>query len=128
VLLTGLCAACGGLAGADDPGRVAVRLEIANATGTGLECQALAAHWYSFQVLPLAPGEKVAADFAFSGGVAFAPGSPVPVETFYCGFAGRAWATRGEVAIRDVLARAAKARGMARITCRAAGDTVACAE
>jgi hypothetical protein len=128
VLLTGLCVAGLSVARADDAGSVEVRLTVANATGAALQCQALAAHWYSFPVLLLPPGQKMAADFAFAGGVVFAPGSPIPLEAFYCGFAGRAWATRGDVAIRDVLARAVKAGGTARVTCRVESGAVTCAE
>ncbi len=128
MLLTGLAVAASRGAAADNGGSVAVRLDIANATGAGLECQALAAHWYSFPVRRVAPGQDLAVEFAFSGGVVFTPGNALPVEAFYCGLAGRAWATRGDVAIRDVLARAAAAGGTARLTCRAAGGSVACAE
>jgi hypothetical protein len=124
-LLTGLSAAVLGGAAADDGGSVPVRLEIANATGAGLECQALAAHWYSFPVYPVAPGAAVAFAFTFARGVVSVPGSRLPVEALYCGYAGRAWATRGDIPVRDVAARAA-AGGGARVTCRASGESVAC--
>ena len=131
VLLTSFCVAlpCG--AKADGEGRLNVQIDIGNATGAALECQALAAHWYSFPVRRLDAGGNVLMSFAYRperGEVTAEPASRLPVETLYCGLAGRAWATRGEIDVRAAAARAAAAGGRARITCRAAGGAVACAE
>jgi hypothetical protein len=127
-LLTSLSVACPGTTLADDRTSVAVRLEIANAAGAVLECQALAAHWYSFPVLRPAPGAVVSLHFTFDlrHGEVTDPGSRLPVEALYCGHVGRAWATRGAIDVQALAARAAAHHGSARVTCRAAGDAVAC--
>jgi hypothetical protein len=106
---------------------VAVRLEIANATGAGLECQALAAHWYSFPVRPLAAGATLEMDFTLVNGVVEVPGSRLPVEVLYCGHAGRAWETRCAIPVREMAASLSPGHPAVRVTCRAAGDAVACA-
>ncbi len=105
-------------------------MQIGNATGAALECQLLAAHWYSFPVERLDSGHNMLMSFAFvpaRGEVTAEPASRLPIETLYCGWAGRAWATRGEIDIRAAAARAAAAGGDVRVACRAVGAAVACA-
>jgi hypothetical protein len=130
VLLTGLCVVGPGGAAADDPAKVTVRVEIDNATGAALECQALAAHWYSFPVQRAAPGGSVWLALTFLpavGEVNAEPASPLPIELLYCGRAGRAWATRAGIDVRAIAARAAAAGGTARVGCRDDGEAVVCA-
>jgi hypothetical protein len=130
VLLTGLLMASRhGIA--DDARRIAVGVRIDNATGAALECQALAAHWYSFPVERLEPDRNITMSFSFlpaRGEVTAEPASKLPIERLYCGRAGRAWATRGEIDVRAVAARAAADDGNVSLSCRADGAAVSCDE
>lgn len=97
-----------------------VTLEIRNATGNALECQILAAHWYTLPGLALAPGQAGTVSlFAADGVVQTA--ERLPVERIFCGLAGNAWQTRGEVDLRGLAAGEGAA-----VVCRVAGDAVGC--
>jgi hypothetical protein len=109
---------------------VDIRIEIRNATATPMECQILAAHWYT--PLPAAiarPGGDVLFTFAFdvnSGQPVDDPLRRLPLETLFCGHAGRAWETRGTLDLR-AMAALASVHGVARAVCKDDGDAVRCA-
>ncbi len=97
-----------------------VALGIRNETGAVLECQVLAAHWYTLPGLALdAGGAATIRQYAADGVLQTA--AKLPIERIFCGFAGRAWQTRGEVDLRGLAMGEA-----ARVVCRAVGEGVAC--
>jgi hypothetical protein len=109
---------------------VPVRIEIRNATAAPMQCQILAAHWYT--PLPVAtarPGDTATLTLAFDTARRAAVDDPVrqlPLETLFCGRVGRAWETHGTLDLRDLAERAASV-GVAYAACTDAGDTLRCA-
>lgn len=101
----------------DGPLHVTIR----NAAGVALECQVLGAHWYAQppQSLP-AGGQTTLSLHVTAGGLRMDAG--LPVERIFCGFAGRAWQTRGELDLAILAAGGANSAA-----CRNDGERVACA-
>lgn len=102
-------------------GLLAVPLTIINGSQVPLSCNADLAHWYSVELASVAPGES--ATLALwrdpqSGTVSALNGKDenMPIERLWCGFAGRAYATRAQI----VLDAAAPAH---RVTCTAPAAT-----
>jgi hypothetical protein len=129
VLLTGLAAIAARPCQADDARRIAVHVQIGNASGAALECQALAAHWYSFPVARLEPGGNILLSFMFAparGEVIAEALGGLPIEDLYCGRAGQAWATRGAIDVRAAAMHAAGEGGRVRVVCRTDADAVLC--
>ena len=107
-------------AAAAAPPPAPVLLMVRNETGKALECQVLAAHWYTLGGLTLAPGAAGSLQLYAAGGVVQSAAG-LPVERIFCGFAGTAWLTRGEVDLRGI------AGGMdGEVVCRAVGEGVEC--
>ncbi len=93
-----------------------------NETGSDLECQVLAAHWYTLPGLSLPPGGAGRLGLFAADGV-LQDGKGLAIERVFCGHAGNAWLTRSEI---DVSALTAGREG--RVTCRAVGEGVVCGE
>jgi len=127
VLLTGLCLALPAGRAAGTGSGVKLNVTIGNATGAVLQCQALAAHWYSLPLREVPPGGSVVMQFTFvpaRGEVTAEPESTLPIEVLYCGRAGAAWATRSEIDLRGAAAQASD--GTVRIICADQGEALAC--
>lgn len=106
------------------------RIEIRNHGMSPMECQILAAHWYTPLPARLAPpGGVVAFTVAFdpsSGQAIDDAARRLPLETLFCGRAGAAWKTRDTLDLRALAARAAR-DGVARAACVDAGVALRCA-
>ena len=75
-----------------------VSVTVRNATARALECQMLAAHWYSWPALTAAPGHSVTFRLLLRADGAVIDGaSGLPVERLFCGPAGRAWQGRADI-------------------------------
>jgi hypothetical protein len=85
-----------------------VSLALTNAGGEAIACSADIAHWYSVELATAEPGAGVRIELWFdpATGTFFVLNDKrenLPVERLWCGFAGRAYATRSQI----VLERAA---------------------
>jgi hypothetical protein len=109
---------------------VAIQIIVANETREALECQALAGHWFSFDLGGNAPQSHLTIDMSFDA----ATGTVVmynslkealPIETVYCGYRGRAWETRFDFPLRALAAQAAR-NGQVTLVCRSADAAPAC--
>jgi hypothetical protein len=99
---------------------VPVALSVWNETGSDLECQVLAAHWYTLPGLTLPPGGTGRLGL-FAADSVLQDGKDLAIERIFCGHAGNAWLTRGELDLRGLAGGAS-----ASVVCRAAGDWVGC--
>lgn len=133
-LAAGLLALATGSAAAGDVPRAAVYLPVhvtaENRTGGPLECQAVAGHWYSFDLGTGAAGATMTFDMAVdpeTGTVVMwnSEHDPVPIETVFCGIAGRAWDTRFTFPLRRV-AETAEAGETSAFVCEGSEGRVAC--
>lgn len=97
-----------------------VTLSIRNGTGGDLECQALAAHWYTPQAVRLAPDGQGSLQFFALNGV-LQTDAALPIERIFCGIAGHAWQTRMEIDLRPL-----SAGHDAAVLCRMTADGGAC--
>jgi hypothetical protein len=103
-----------------------VTITVVNATAAPLECQAEAAHWYAFDlgIAQLNESLSIALLFEATTGTVGKPshdGGMLPIETVYCGRAGRAYETRFVLPLRTLAAR-----GAATVRCHAGRDAVVC--
>lgn len=99
-----------------------------NRTDGPIDCGAALAHWYSTDLGEAAPGAVVEAALWVNpaDGTVYllnAVGDRMPVQTLWCGVAGRSWATRSEIRLER---RADAAPGAIRVVCEGGGDRVAC--
>ena len=88
-----------------------VHVNAENRTGAPLECQAVAGHWYSFDLGTGTPAARMRFDMAVdpkTGTVVMynSANDPVPIETVFCGVAGTAWETRFDFPLRSIATRA----------------------
>jgi len=107
-----------------------VRITAENRTGGPLECQAVAGHWYSFDLGTGAAAQTMAFDMAVdpkTGTVVMwnSAHDPVPIETVFCGIGGKAWDTRFAFPLRHIAETAEAGRASA-FVCEAAAGRVEC--
>jgi hypothetical protein len=81
-----------------------VSLTVANAGKEPLACNADIAHWYSVELATVVPGKAASLELWFdpkSGTYAALNDKRenLPVERFWCGIEGRAYATRSQIAL-----------------------------
>lgn len=103
-----------------------LRLVVRNASSGDLACEAQIAHWYSIGIGRIAPGDLMTRRLwrdPASGTVSVlnAKRENLPIESLWCGFAGRAWQTRAPI----VLDHAREGRPV-ELTCRPARDALVC--
>lgn len=134
MLAAGLLAVAAAPAAADDVPRaetyLPVQITVDNQTGGRLECQAVAGHWYSFDLGTGAAAATMTFDMAvdpMTGTVVMwnSAMDPVPLESIYCGIAGKAWDTRFTFPLRRI-AETADADETSAFVCEAAEGRVAC--
>lgn len=130
----GLLALATGPAAAEDAAPevtyLPVHVTAENQTGGPLECQAVAGHWYSFDLGTGAVGATMTFDMAvdpMTGTVVMwnSAMDPVPIESVYCGVAGEAWDTRFTFPLRRI-AETAEADETSAFVCEAAAGRVTC--
>jgi hypothetical protein len=106
-----------------------VTIEIRNASNAPMECQVLAAHWYTpLPTVIAAPGAFATVTLAFDaarGEPVDDPARKLPLESLFCGRVGRAWETRGTLDLRTLAARAAGGE-IADAACEDAGPSLRC--
>lgn len=126
-----LLAAVGGAHAADAPrgtaGLAPLSVAVENRTETGIACGAAVAHWFSVDLAAAAPGETVAIALWRdpTTGAVFTlneHADRLPVERLWCGFAGRTWATRSEIALPKHAGDAADVA----LACTRDGERLAC--
>jgi hypothetical protein len=109
-------------------GLVPVPVTVGNNSNEAITCTAEYAHWYSSEVGAAAPGSKMQIALWFET----ATGAYVmlnerqenlPVESLWCGIAGRAYVTRGLLPLHRIAGAPASARA---VTCIAKGDRLSC--
>ncbi|OWJ67385.1 hypothetical protein [Inquilinus limosus] len=94
-----------------------------------IACDAAIAHWYSVDLGQAGPGASVSARLWFdpAGGAVYLLNDKqdrLPVETLWCGEAGRSWATRSVI---DLPRHAGPVATMAiTVGCAPAGDRLVC--
>lgn len=108
-------------------GLAPLTVSVRNTGDTPLACAAAVAHWFSVELGEAAGGATVTIPLWRdpSNGAVFTlnPSEDrLPVERLWCGFAGRTWATRAEIALPR---RAGPADDIA-IDCAAVGERLAC--
>ncbi len=98
-----------------------------NRTETPIACGAAVAHWFSVDLATATPGET--ATIALwrdpATGAVFTlneHADRLPVERLWCGVAGRAWATRSEIALPKHAGDAADVA----LACTRDGERLAC--
>lgn len=99
-----------------------------NRTDGPIDCGVALAHWYSTDLGEAAPGAFVEATLWVNStdGTVYllnAGGDRMPVQTLWCGVAGRSWATRSEIRLER---RADAAPGAIRVVCEGGGERVEC--
>lgn len=104
-----------------------VPLTISNAGKAALSCNADFAHWYSTTLATIEPGGGAHLELWFDPKtgtftILNDKRENLPVERLWCGLAGRAYATRTQIA----LGRADAAKGSRTVSCRMGQDTVVC--
>lgn len=109
---------------------VPVHMSATNAGAEPLECQAVAGHWYSFDLGIGATAARLDFDLSVdpkTGTVVMynSAKDPVPIETVFCGIKGKAWDTRFVFPLRTIAEQAAIGKA-SDFQCEAKGDTVAC--
>ena len=107
-----------------------IHLTAENGAAETLECQAVAGHWYSFDLGTVTAASRLSFDMAVdpkTGTVVMynSMQDPVPIETVFCGFAGRAWDTRFVFPLRQIAERAVAGEASA-FVCEAASGHVVC--
>lgn len=98
--------AAGGAAGAErgSAGLAPLTVAATNEAGAEIACAAAVAHWFSVDLgaAPAGGTVRMALWRDAAKGTVFvlnAVGDRLPVERLWCGLAGRAWATRSEIAL-----------------------------
>ena len=81
-----------------------VSLALTNAAGEAIACSADIAHWYSVELATAAPGAEIRIELWFDAetgtySVLNDKRENLPVERLWCGFAGRAYATRSQIVL-----------------------------
>lgn len=81
-----------------------VSLALSNAAGEAIACSADIAHWYSVELATAEPGADIRIELWFDPetgtySVLNDKRENLPVERLWCGFAGRAYATRAQVVL-----------------------------
>jgi hypothetical protein len=79
-----------------------IAVEVKNRSGRLITCSAQLAHWFSVELGSAAVDGTIIAGFVSdpATGTVFIlndAGERMPVETAWCGFAGNAWETRGQL-------------------------------
>jgi hypothetical protein len=102
-----------------------MQIRVMNATGAPLACEALIAHWYSETVARIPSGGSAMVELwrdPATGVVALlnALGDNLPLEALFCGYDGRAYATRAPLDFRHASEPAQD------IVCRPEGPLLAC--
>jgi hypothetical protein len=101
-------------------------LTVTNVDGEAIACHADVAHWYSLELVTVAPGTSAEIELwrdPETGTLSALNDKRenLPVERLWCGEAGRAYATRAQIVPgRDT---AVPALG---VTCRAGGERIVC--
>ncbi len=121
VLLAALPCRVGGPGAAAAETR-AMSVEVANRTGEVLHCQAIAYHWYGFDLGGIEVGGHAELKFDVDpargmASIANAAGVPVPLQFIYCGRDGDAWRTRAVLPLRRLIEDAGRAKP-AGVDCR----------
>ena len=103
-------------------------LTISNEATLAVSCTAEIAHWYSVEIATAAPGASARIDLWFDPetGIYAALNDArenLPVERLWCGFAGRAYETRSQIALDRRIGQEPKARSM---SCAAQAGRVVC--
>jgi hypothetical protein len=109
-------------------GLVAVPFTAGNAGDNPIACAASLAHWFSLDLGGANQGKAVETILWFdpNTGETFLlndVGDRMPVETLWCGFAGRSWATRSVVNLER---RAGAPPPPIRLSCAPDGDRLLC--
>lgn len=109
-------------------GQIAVPFTATNAGPKRIACSAAVAHWYSVDLGEAAAGETVAATLWFdpkTGEISILNASEnrMPVQSLWCGIAGRSWETRSAVALAR---KAGPPPGPMRLVCSPEGEQLAC--
>ncbi|TPK16641.1 hypothetical protein FJ872_18670 [Mesorhizobium sp. B2-5-9] len=104
-----------------------VPLTISNAGKEGVSCNADFAHWYSEGIATIEPGMSARVELWFDPKtgtftILNDKRENLPVERLWCGLAGRAYATRGQIA----LDRTDAAKGEREVSCGMEQDSLAC--
>jgi hypothetical protein len=99
-----------------------------NRTDGPLACGVALAHWYSSELGQAPAGGSVEAALWVNpaDGTVYLlnrGGDRMPVQTLWCGVAGRSWETRSEIPLAR---RADAAPGAIRVVCEGGGDRVEC--
>jgi hypothetical protein len=81
-----------------------VSLALTNAGSEAIACSAEIAHWYSVELATAAPGAEMRIELWFDPetgtySVLNDKRENLPVERLWCGFAGRAYATRAQIVL-----------------------------
>ena len=103
-------------------------LTILNEAPLAVSCTAEIAHWYSVEIATAAPGASARIDLWFdpkTGTYAALNDSQenLPVERLWCGFAGRAYETRSQIALDRRIGQEPEARSL---SCAAQAGRVVC--
>ncbi|ESY96194.1 hypothetical protein [Mesorhizobium sp. LNHC229A00] len=104
-----------------------VPLTISNAGQEGVSCNADFAHWYSEGIATIEPGMSACLELWFDPKtgtftILNVKRENLPVERLWCGLAGRAYATRVQIA----LDRTDAAKGEREVSCGMEQDSLAC--
>jgi hypothetical protein len=104
-----------------------VPLTIVNAGSEDLSCNADFAHWYSAGIATVAPGKSARVELWFDPKtgtytILNDKRENLPVERLWCGLSGRAYTTRGQIALDRI--GAAKAGRI--VSCAMAQDGLVC--
>ena len=99
-----------------------------NSESEPIDCQIATAHFYSVDLGTAAPGGEVKADLwasAATGAVYVLNDMRVriPVQSLWCGFAGRSWATRSLI---ELPRRAGQAPARIALVCRGDAERLRC--
>jgi hypothetical protein len=107
-----------------------IDMTVVNEGAEALECQAVAGHWFSFDLGIGAHGEKLRFDMSVdpkTGTVVMfnSMKDAVPIESVFCGINGRAWETRFVFPLRRIAEKAA-IQPASHFTCRMERETTTC--
>jgi hypothetical protein len=100
-----------------------IAVEVKNRSGRPIACSAQLAHWFSAELGSAAPDGTISTGFVSdpATGAVFIlndDGERMPVEAAWCGFAGNAWETRGQLDFTGV--------DEIHILCEARGERLSC--
>ncbi len=103
-----------------------VSLSLSNAAGEAIACNADIAHWYSVELATAASGADIRIELWFDPetgtfSILNDKRENLPVERLWCGFAGRAYATRSQIVLERTALPAERS-----VACSAAADKLVC--